>query len=657
MNTMKTFALVLATCVTLFAQARRHPLTAEDLLAGKTIAEPEISPDGKTVAFTITENDLKTNQSTVRLMSVPALGGSVTPIAQAPEGASSPRWSPDGTRLAFIAAKDGKSAIWVLNFPSGEITRVCDYDHSNAFLTKAGNMLAWSPDGTQLAFAGTIEPAQPRPDPLVITRILYKTRTSIWDGRRSHIYVVPASGGAPRAVTSGKFDEHSIDWGGDGKQIVFLSNHQPDPDALLNYDIFAVNVERGGFRQLTTTPGVEMDPKVSPDGRWIVYTSTTRNITTIDSVAEDAHVWVVPVDGGKGRELNAALDRRSSGAQWTPDSKFVIFTAGDHGRVAIYRTPLEGGESMPLVNEKAQAGAVSVAKDGTLVFTMATPSMPAELFVQSGTQTGRITSLNDELVKQWELTSPEEINFRSFDGTPVQAWLYPALKAKGRSPMILSIHGGPHGAFGYGFNPVAQFYAARGYATLMINPRGSTGYGQRFSDGSANNWGGGDYRDLMTGLDYVLKTHPRLDGNRLGVTGGSYGGFMTNWVITQTQRFKAAVAVASLSNLISFYATSMYQDLVHAEFNGYPWDNFDTVWKWSPLAHVKSVTTPTLFIHGEQDNDVHITQAEEMYTALRQHGVEAELVRYPREGHGLSESLHRVDAAQRTVAWLDQHLK
>ena len=223
--------------------------------------------------------------------------------------------------------------------------------------------------------------------------------------------------------------------------------------------------------------------------------------------------------------------------------------------------------------------------------------------------------------------------------------------------MILSIHGGPHGAFGYGFNPVAQFYAARGYATLMINPRGSTGYGQRFSDGSANNWGGGDYRDLMTGLDYVLKTHPRLDGNRLGVTGGSYGGFMTNWVITQTQRFKAAVAVASLSNLISFYATSMYQDLVHAEFNGYPWDNFDTVWKWSPLAHVRSVTTPTLFIHGEQDNDVHITQAEEMYTALRQHGVEAKLVRYPREGHGLSESLHRVDAAQRTVAWLDQHLK
>ncbi len=654
---MKTIALLLASFVTLFAQSGRHPFTANDLLAGKTIGDAQISPDGKTVVFTISENDGKTNQPIARLMSVPAIGGTVSAIAQAPEGAGSLRWSPDGTRLAFIAAKDGKSAIWVLDFPSGAVTRICDYDHSNAFLTKAGNMLAWSPDGTQLAFAGAIEPAQPRPDPLVITRILYKTRTSIWDGRRSHIYVVPANGGAPRAITSGNFDEHSIDWGGDGKEIVFLSNHQPDPDALLNYDIFAVNAASGGARQLTNTPGVEMDPKVSPDGRWIAYTSTTRKLTTIDSVAEDAHVWVVPADGGKGHELNAALDRRSAGALWAPDSKSVIFAAGDHGKVALYRTPIEGGASLPLVNDKAQVGAVSVAKDGTIIFSASTPSVPADLHILQGSETGRITSLNDELLKQWELTTPEEISFRSFDGTPVQAWLYPALKPKGRSPMILSIHGGPHGAFGYAFNPTAQFYAARGYATLAINPRGSSGYGQKFSDGCVNNWGGGDYRDLMAGVDYVLKTHPKIDANRLGVTGGSYGGFMTNWVITQTPRFKAAVAVASLSNLISFYATSMYQDLVHAEFNGYPWDNFELVWKWSPLAHVKSVTTPTLFLHGEQDNDVHITQAEEMYTALRQRGIEAELVRYPREGHGLRESQHRVDAAQRTVAWMDKHLK
>jgi dipeptidyl aminopeptidase/acylaminoacyl peptidase len=253
---------------------------------------------------------------------------------------------------------------------------------------------------------------------------------------------------------------------------------------------------------------------------------------------------------------------------------------------------------------------------------------------------------------------PETIAFKSFDGADIQGWLYPALDARGKTPMILDIHGGPHGGFGYGFNPEFQLYASRGYAVLAINPRGSSGYGQAFSDGCVNNWGGGDYKDLMAGVDAVLKTHPSIDGERLGVTGVSYGGFMTNWVITQTTRFKAAVSIASLSNLISFYGTSLYQDLVHAEFNGFPWDgsNYETLWKWSPIAYVKNVTTPTLFLHGEQDNDVHITQAEEMYTALRRRGIEAAFARYPREGHGFREPRHRLDAATRVVDWMDRFL-
>jgi dipeptidyl aminopeptidase/acylaminoacyl peptidase len=253
---------------------------------------------------------------------------------------------------------------------------------------------------------------------------------------------------------------------------------------------------------------------------------------------------------------------------------------------------------------------------------------------------------------------PEDIHFRSFDGTPVQGWFYPALNKTGRVPMILTIHGGPHGQFGYGFNTQAQAFAGHGYAVLAINPRGSSGYGQKFSDGSVENWGGGDYKDLMTGLDDVLKSHPNVDPEKLFVTGGSYGGFMTNWVITQTTRFKAAVAVASVSDMISFYATSLYQDLVHAEFNGFPWaaDNYATLWKWSPLAHVGNVKTPTMFLHGERDNDVHITQAEQMFTALREQGIAAELVRYPREGHGFHEPKHRLDALNRTLEWFDRYL-
>lgn len=224
-------------------------------------------------------------------------------------------------------------------------------------------------------------------------------------------------------------------------------------------------------------------------------------------------------------------------------------------------------------------------------------------------------------------------------------------------PVILYIHGGPHGMHGYSFNPTVQALAARGYGVLLINPRGSSGYGQKFADGCVNDWGGGDYRDLMRGVDEALAKFPFLDRDRMGVMGGSYGGYMTNWIVTQTDRFKAAIASASLSNLISFYSTSLYQDLIHAEFGGMPWDNYDLLWDRSPLKHSKNAKTPLLLIHGESDNDVHITQAEEMYTALRMRGVETVLVRYPREGHGIREPQHRVDNLRRVLEWFDGHLK
>jgi dipeptidyl aminopeptidase/acylaminoacyl peptidase len=270
-----------------------------------------------------------------------------------------------------------------------------------------------------------------------------------------------------------------------------------------------------------------------------------------------------------------------------------------------------------------------------------------------------VSAHNDSLIRSTALVEPEEIRFKSFDGTTVQGWLMKPVgfREGQRYPLILSIHGGPHGMYGYAFNASFQAYAARGYAVLYLNPRGSSGYGQRFSDGTLREWGGGDFRDLMMGLDEALRTRAWIDADRLGVTGGSYGGFMTNWIITQTPRFKAAVSVASVSNLVSFYATSLYQDLIHAEFGGFPWDDFDLLWRWSPLRYVKAAQTSTLFLHGEQDNDVHITQAEEMYMALRRRGIDAVLVRYPREGHGFREPRHRQDALERTLAWFDKYLK
>jgi dipeptidyl aminopeptidase/acylaminoacyl peptidase len=210
---------------------------------------------------------------------------------------------------------------------------------------------------------------------------------------------------------------------------------------------------------------------------------------------------------------------------------------------------------------------------------------------------------------------------------------------------------------GYSFNATVQALAAKGYGVLLLNPRGSSGYGQKFADGCVNDWGGGDYRDLMRGVDVALEKFPFLDKDRMGVMGGSYGGYMTNWIVTQTDRFKAAIASASLSNLISFYSTSLYQDLIHAEFGGFPWDNYDKLWERSPLKHIKNVKTPTMLVHGEADNDVHITQVEELYTALKMRGIDTMLVRYPREGHGIREPKHRVDNLQRVLDWFEKYLK
>lgn len=600
-----------------------------DLAKVQDISELSVSPDGRTLVF----------RARQKLWHLPDAGGSPSEMSGAPAGAANLRWSRDGSRLAFLAG----NAVWVYDAAAQRFHKACEAYRGNAFLSHSGSSLAWSPSGSEIAFAGTLEAPPPPGDPIIISRVLYKGRTALSDNRRSHIYAVAAAGGTPRAVTSGDHDEHSIDWGANG-EIVFLSNRAADADARFNYDIFAIDPGSRRERQLTHTPGVEMNPIVSPDGGRIAYIATTRAITTIDSVAEDTHVWTMPLAGGAAEERNRVLDRRSFAPVWLNGD--VAYLAHDRGRTLPFRG------TAPLFESDAQVSSFAAAA-GTFAFAMSNPTTAAEVYTLKDGKPVRLTDINRGVIA--DAVAPESIHFRSFDGTAVEGWLY-LPPGTGRTPVILSVHGGPHSSFGYAFNARVQAHASRGYATLMINPRGSAGYGQKFADGCLNDWGGGDYRDLMTGVDYALKKYPRLDGQRMVVTGPSYGGYLTNWIVTQTNRFQAAVAVASISNLISFYATSLYQDLMHAEFNGYPWEgkNFERLWERSPLKHVRAVRTPVLFIHGERDNDVHITQAEEMYTALRQRGIDAVLARYPREGHGFSEPKHNVDALERTLAWFDR---
>ncbi len=630
------------------------------MLATTDVGDVQLSPDGQMVVVTTTRALLDDNRTTSRVLLLPIAGGQAIPILEdGPSGASTFRWSGDGRRIAFIGARDDRAAIWVFDVATRTVTRVCDIDRSNAYLSQTGESLAWSPDDRSLAFIATADPAQSM-DPVVVTRMQYKARTTFADNRRMHVFVVGSAGGVPTQLTSGSFDEHSIAWTPDGRSIVFASNREPEPDAFHNYDLFAVDLATRQVRQLTRTRGVEASPLVSPDGRWIAYRATTRPMATIDSVAEDAHLWVIPVGGGEARKVNGSLDRRTGAFAWSADSASLIFSASDHGKTLLYKVDLGGGVSTPLFDRAAQVSTFSLATNGAIAFGLSTPTAPRELYhLESGaTEPKQLTTFNADQLRRWRLSTPETVTFRSSDGVEIQGWLYPPVQTSGRVPLLLNIHGGPHGAFGCVFDPMVQGYAGHGYAVLNVNPRGSIGYGQAFSDGSLDQWGGRDYQDLMEAVDHVLATRPQIDPERLGVTGRSYGGFMTNWVITQTHRFKAAVSVASVANLISFYATSIYQDLIHAEFGGFPWagDNFAKLWKWSPMAHVRNATTPTLFVHGEVDNDVHITEAEAMYMALRRRGVETVLVRYPREGHAFREPKHRLDQLTRTLEWLDRFL-
>jgi dipeptidyl aminopeptidase/acylaminoacyl peptidase len=726
LNKLLTASLLILYAASVNAQPRR-PMTPADILRVATVSDAQISPNGSWIVYTVstvaddkTVNTLwivnagstassypTTPQQPGRRSSPyaewPDIRTNVSPLLPPGWNASTPRWSPDSSTVAFISNHDEQEGLWVVRLDRRDPRFIAGIQSTNFFVTYAGEPFSWSPDSKRIAYisatAETPDTSSTRrtEDPRVIDRIQYKSRTSLSDNKRTHVWIVDVDRPEARQLTSGGFYDHAVSFSPRGDEIAFVSNHEDDPDANNNSDIFAVDIG-GQVRRITETKGCEYDPVWSPDGRSIAYTATKRDITTIDSVAEDTHIWVIPASGGAGKDVTRDQDRRVRDPQWSADGRYIYFLAGDRGYSTIFRTGPDGGKvsRFSLFVLEGELGGVFDIEDSKFrvdsdsaaalaapfqisgfsvshrsrgssesalpfVFTMGTAIRPAEVWsaVAGNTPLQRLTGHNDSFVKSTRFVVPEEFTFSSFDGTPIQGWIMrpQGCREDRKCALVLSIHGGPHGMYGWAFNPNFQAYASRNFGVLYLNPRGSSGYGQKFSDGTINEWGGGDYKDLMLGTDEALRRYSWIDGNRLGVTGGSYGGFMTNWIITQTPRFRAAVAAASVSNLISFYSTSLYQDLVHAEFGGFPWDNYDLLWQWSPLRYVRQVQTPTLFIHGENDNDVHITQAEEMYMALRRRGVDTVFVRYPREGHGLREPKHRVDSLERTIAWFERYLK
>jgi dipeptidyl aminopeptidase/acylaminoacyl peptidase len=666
------------------APASGASLDSSDLYRLKSIGDVQMSPDASRIAYSVQNNDRPGRPySQVWIMDVAT--GTAVRLGSDKEGASGARWSHDGQQIAYFGREDSNAGV-VVSRPDGSgAVMLAPVTGTNHPLPSNGERLAWSPDGKQVAFISATagpETENANGDPMVISRYLYKPTaaeglTRFNDNRRLHIFVVDIASRRVRQLTSGDYYEHSIEWSPEGGDILFVSNREADPDRVFNYDVFAANAATGDVRRLTDTKNAEYRPIWSPNGKSIAYLGTRRTLTSSETTMEDTHVWLMEALGGNRREL-VSIDNRQGQPQWSPDGRSVYFTVQERGSVRLYRMPVSGGAATvvaPAANERGSVGSWSIAKGGetdVLAYALNTPQTPSELFVKQGDSPARaLTSLNRELLAGKTVAETESLPFKSFDGMAVEAFLTkPAdLKAGSKHPLIVAIHGGPHGQQGPAFNAKSQVYAARGYAVLMVNYRGSTGYGQKFADAIFNDQDGGEAKDVLAGVDAALAKYPWIDANRLGIEGGSYGGQLTDWLITQTTRFKAAVPAAGIANLVSFNYMSYYHDYLAVEFGVLPHQQWkpndkaaprrlsDFLWERSALRYVANVKTPVMFVHGENDNDVPIAEAEQYFIALKDAGVDTIMVRYPREGHGVRETKHQVDVIDRSIAWYDKHFQ
>jgi dipeptidyl aminopeptidase/acylaminoacyl peptidase len=491
-----------------------------------------------------------------------------------------------------------------------------------------------------------------------------------WATPPEQLFVLPREGGEPRKLTDLEVDVRTPAWRPDGEALAFVADtHERDEHVYERSDLWVVTLD-GSVSRLTDDEYDYGSPAWSPDGRWIVVEGGVG----LDVVIRErwdhgapTDLWIFSADGRDRRNLTGAFDLVPAGARFSPDGRWIYFTAQTGGSTHLFRIPASAGPAEALTTGERRVGSVDFSSDfASFAYTAQTAVDPGNVYVAStrdapGTER-RLTELNADLLASVELPSPDRIVYRSADGTEVEGWVLPPVGYRpgdGRAwPLVLNIHGGPHGAFGNEFSFERPLQAAAGYFSLYTTPRGSTGYGEEFLWGIWGSWGDEDYDDVMAGVDHAVATYP-VDSARLGVTGYSYGGYMTNWIITQTDRFAAAVAGAGISNWVSDYGTADIPRTKESEFFGTPWEeeSLKNLLASSPIVHAQGVSTPTLFVHGESDHRVPIEEAEQMYTALQKQGVPARMIRYPESYHGgwtPWRTLHRYWAA---MQWWDRWLK
>jgi dipeptidyl aminopeptidase/acylaminoacyl peptidase len=651
-------------------RAPRRPFEPRDITRIRWITDPQISPDGRRVAFVVTMLSEEQDEYLANVWVVDVAGGPPRPFTTGPRRDTAPRWSPDGTRLAFLSERGDrktKAQLFVMPADGGEPVRLTDL--------RAGVAdPVWSPDGARLAFVSRVggwqepdsEEERRRSKPArVITVLKSRMNGEGWTyDRPTHLFVVDAAGGPPRQLTDGPLADAEPAWSPDGTHLAFASARHPEQDEDDARDVWLVPAAGGEPRRLTDTAGPVAIPAFSPDGRTIAFAGRRPR----NEAGRNVRIYAVPVEGGTPACLTPDLDRScpaSTRLLWSPDGERVLFTAEDRGDLALYRAAARGAPAtVRLTRGERWITGLTASRDGaTLAFTATDPVTPAEVFAgdAGGGRERPLTDLNRAWRDEVALAVPERFNAERA-GFAIDGWVMrpPGAAPGRRHPALLNVHGGPHAQYGAVFHDEFQAQAGAGYVVVYVNPRGSQGYGEAFTRAVVGDWGGGDFADLMAALDEALRRFDVIDPDRLGILGGSYGGFLTSWTVGHTARFKAACSERAVNNQYTMFGTS---DIGHwfqvAETGALPWDDMARYVERSPVTYAPAIRTPLLIIHSEDDLRCPIEQAEQLFVALRKLGREVTFVRFPDENHELSRSgtpRHRLERFRFILDWFATHL-
>lgn len=670
----------------------KRALTLEDLFQFKRVSDPQISPDGRHIVYVVSEVLFDENRTQSDLWIADTAGGAPRPLTSTPKNERSPRWSPDGQWIAFESNRSGDYQIWLLPVVGGEARQL-------TALSTGATGPRWAPRGDQLAFVSEVYPQfsalpfaeadaknaaeaaareKSKVKARVATQLLYRHWDSWVEDKRQHVFVVGvkdgAATGAPRNVTPGDNDGvptsstfsagEEYDFSPDGKFLAFTAPPLPLREQAwsTNHDLWLVDLATLQKKQLTTNPAADGFPRFSPDGQTLAYRAQAR-------AGFEADKWelrVLDLATGQSRSLTAAWDRSADGFVWTPDGRTLYTTAGEAGAEPIFAVATQGAsEPRRLPVGRGMASAISLSADGgVLAYAFNNATSPADVFALNPGATDdsgprAITRANAALVASLELNALETVTVAGANGDPVQMWLLkpPGFDAKKKYPLVFWVHGGPQGAFsdawGYRWNP--QVWAAQGYVIALPNPRGSTGFGQKFTDDISRDWGGKVFADLMACMDWLAQ-QPYIDATRAAAAGASYGGYMMNWFQGHTDRFRTLITHCGVYNLESMYGTT--EEVWFAEWDtGIPWRDREQVAKWSPHTYAAKFKTPNLIIHNDLDFRVPLSQGMELFTALQRQGIPSRLVMFPDEGHWVNKPQNSDRWHREIFAWLKEYLK